>query len=115
MPYEVEQADDLVLGIDGGRSRLRAALAVSAGGPPSAMARAGAAPARSVQAPVLEDRLGSAIRRVLHRERAAQVRSVIAGFAGRCGCPAAGVLHVNAGLLLPPCPPKTQAVRAQAG
>ncbi|MFE2169804.1 N-acetylglucosamine kinase [Streptomyces sp. NPDC059447] len=72
----------LVLGIDGGGSRLRAALAESTGGPPSATASTGAANARSVPAPVLEDRLAHAVRRVLPRERADEVRCVVAGFAG---------------------------------
>lgn len=72
----------LVLGLDGGGTRLRAALAEAAGGPPLATASAGAANARTVPARLLEDRLEHAVRRVLPEGRAGEVRCVVAGFAG---------------------------------
>lgn len=72
----------LVLGVDAGGSRLRAAVAAADGGPALATSSAGAGNARSVPEPLLEERLAHAIGEVLAEGRAARVRCVVAGFAG---------------------------------
>ncbi|KIF00609.1 hypothetical protein PL81_40315, partial [Streptomyces sp. RSD-27] len=51
----------LVLGVDAGGSRLRAAVAAADGGPALATSSAGAGNARSVPEPLLEERLAHAI------------------------------------------------------
>ncbi|WP_419997022.1 N-acetylglucosamine kinase [Streptomyces boninensis] len=70
----------LVIGIDAGGTRLRAALATPR--EVLATAAAGAGNPRSVPEAVLTDRLAEAIAAVCPPERAAAVRAVTAGFAG---------------------------------
>ncbi|MFF2197453.1 N-acetylglucosamine kinase [Streptomyces sp. NPDC058157] len=72
----------LVLGIDGGGSGVRAAVAHAAGGPVRATASDGAANVRSVPEPVLTERLARVVGRVLPPGRPADLLSVVAGFAG---------------------------------
>ncbi|ATZ22464.1 N-acetylglucosamine kinase [Streptomyces lavendulae] len=72
----------LVLGIDGGGSTLRAAVADARGGPPLAMSAAGAGNARSVPETVLAERLAQVVAEAVPPGRAADVRCVVAGFAG---------------------------------
>ncbi|WP_424216842.1 N-acetylglucosamine kinase (plasmid) [Streptomyces sp. BI20] len=72
----------LVLGIDGGGSSLRAAIADSGGGPFLATATTGAGNARSVSEALLTERLAHVIGGVLPAGRAGEVSSVVAGFAG---------------------------------
>ncbi|MBA0049957.1 ATPase [Streptomyces sp. AJS327] len=75
----------LVLGIDGGGSSLRAALAPATRGPLLGRASAGAGNARSVPEAELARRLTAVVGEVLAHGRGEDVAAVVAGFAGAAG------------------------------